>query len=265
MNTKRQFSRFAVISITWSLLACGGGEKKPAEGTEQKAEAPSGGQMAVVDLVNGATISGKVSFEGEKPKPVQIRMDAEAYCASAHKEPVYSDQLVVNENNALEYVFVYVKEGLGDKAYEPSKEPVVLDQKGCMYSPHVVGVQAGQPIKVVNSDPTTHNIHPVPTNNREWNKSMAPGVPPIEQTFAREEVMIPVKCNVHPWMKSYIGVLKHPFFAITGKDGTFVIKGLPPGDYTIEAWHEKLGTLTQKVSVAAKESKTVDFTMKAAS
>lgn len=265
MNVKRQTARLAVGSLLLTLLACGGGTKQPSEGTEQKAGAPSGGQAVVVDLVNGGTITGKVSYEGEKPKPAQIRMNAEAYCASAHKEPVYSDQLVVNESNGLEYVFVYVKEGLGDKVFEPSKDPVVLDQRGCMYSPHIVGVQVGQPIEVKNSDPTTHNIHPVPAVNREWNKSMAPGVPPIEQTFAREEIMIPVKCNVHPWMKSYIGVVKHPFFAITGKDGTFEIKGLPPGEYTIEAWHEKLGTLSQKVSVAAKESKTVDFTMKASS
>jgi hypothetical protein len=129
----------------------------------------------------------------------------------------------------------------------------------------MVGVQAGQTLKILNSDPTTHNIHPVPANNREWNTSMSPGGSPLERTFAREEVMIPVKCNVHPWMKSYIGVLKHPFFAVTGKDGTFEIKGLPPGEYTIEAWHEKLAPMTQKITVAAKDSKAVDFTLKAAS
>jgi plastocyanin len=265
MNTKIFLSRFAAVALPLTLLACGGSEKQPAGGVEQKAGTPAAGQVTVIDPATAATITGKISFEGEKPKPALIRMDAEAYCASTHKEPVYSDQLVVNEGNALQYVFVYVKEGLGDKVFEPSKDPVVLDQKGCMYSPHMVGVQAGQPIKVVNSDPTTHNIHPVPANNREWNKSMAPGGAPLEQTFAREEIMIPVKCNVHPWMKSYIGVQKHPFFAVTGKDGTYVIKGLPPGEYTIEAWHEKLGTLTQKVTVAAKESKSVDFTMKASS
>ena len=179
------------------------------------------------------------------------------------KNPVYAEEVVVNDNKTLEYVFVYVKDGLGDKVFETSAEPATIDQKGCQYHPHVIGVQTNQPIKILNSDPTTHNIHPVPANNREWNTSMSPGGQPLDRTFAREEVMIPVKCNVHPWMKSYIGVVKHPFFAVTGKDGSFTIKGLPPGEYTIEAWHEKLGTTTQKVTVGPQETKTVDFTLSA--
>jgi plastocyanin len=255
------------LSMVLFLLACGGSEG-PDESGEKKEEpaaqqtAPSG-PVTKIDPATAATITGKVSFDGEKPKAIQIRMDAEAACAALHKEPVYAEQVVLNDNNTLQYVFVYVKEGLGDKSFEVPKEPVVLDQKGCIYHPHMIGLQTGQELKVLNSDPTTHNIHPQPQNNREWNKSMSPGVSPLEQKFAREEVMIPVKCNVHPWMKSYIGVVKHPFFAITGKEGTFEIKGLPPGDYTIEAWHEKLGSTTQKVTVAAKETKTVDFTFKA--
>jgi plastocyanin len=260
MNAKKLCLSLSALSMMLFLYACGGGEQK--ETTEQKS-AETTGPVTKIDPATAATITGKVSFEGEKPKQPVIRMDAEAACAALHKEPVYAQQVVVNDNNTLEYVFVYVKEGLGDKTFEVSKDPVVLDQKGCLYHPHMIGVQTGQPLKILNSDPTTHNIHPVPQNNREWNKSMSPGVSPLEQTFAREEVMIPVKCNVHPWMKSYIGVLKHPFFAVTGKDGSFEIKGLPPGDYTIEAWHEKLGTSTQKVTVAAKETKTVDFSFKA--
>ncbi|MFN8008285.1 MAG: carboxypeptidase regulatory-like domain-containing protein [Terriglobia bacterium] len=254
-----------LLALAVSLLmlsACGGGEK-PAESTENK-PAESGapaGPVTKVDPATAATITGKVNFDGEAPKPRQIRMDAEASCAALHKEPVYAEEVVVNDNKTLEYVFVYVKEGLGDKVFETSSEPVTLDQKGCLYHPHVVGVQTNQPVKILNSDPTTHNIHPVPANNREWNTSMSPGGQPLDRTFAREEIMIPIKCNVHPWMKSYIGVVKHPFFAVTGKDGTFTIKGLPPGDYTIEAWHEKLGTTTQKVTVGPHETKTVDFTL----
>jgi len=254
----------ATSSITLLLVACGGGEQKPGETAESK-PAESAGPVTTVDPATAATITGKVSFEGEKPKGRQIRMDAEAACAALHKEPVFAEEVVVNDNKTLQYVFVYVKEGLGDKTFAPQTEQVVLDQKGCLYTPHMVAVQTGQTLKIHNSDPTTHNIHPVPANNREWNTSMSPGGQPLERTFAREEIMIPVKCNVHPWMKSYIGVLKHPFFAITGKDGTFEIKGLPPDDYTIEAWHEKLGTTTQKVTLAAKDSKTVDFTLKATS
>ncbi|MCI0419179.1 MAG: carboxypeptidase regulatory-like domain-containing protein [Acidobacteria bacterium] len=247
-------------SFTLLLIACGGGEK-PTETAESK-PAETAGPVTMVDPATAATITGKVSFEGEKPKPRQIRMDAEASCASLHKAPVYGEEVVVNDNKTLQYVFVYVKEGLGDKTFVKPTEPVVLDQKGCLYTPHMIGVQAGQTVKILNSDPTTHNIHPVPANNREWNTSMSPGGSPLERTFAREEVMIPVKCNVHPWMKSYIGVLKHPFFAVTGRDGTFEIKGLPPGEYTIEAWHEKLGATTQKVTLIAKDSKVVDFTLK---
>jgi plastocyanin len=256
----------AAVSLGLFLVACAGSEGPEDTGEkkeEPKAEEASSGPVTQIDPATAATITGKVLFDGEKPKSVQIRMDAEAACAALHKEPVYAEQIALNDNKTLEYVFVYVKEGLGDKKFEVSKEPVVLDQKGCIYHPHMIGVEVGQPIKVLNSDPTTHNIHPQPQNNREWNKSMSPGVSPLEQTFAREEIMIPVKCNVHPWMKSYIGVVKHPFFAVTGKDGTFEIKGLPPGEYTLEAWQEKLGTTTQKVTVGAKETKTVDFTFKA--
>jgi plastocyanin len=267
MKLRRLGLCLSVFSLTLFLFACGGGgEQRPAESTESKpAEGTPSGPVTTVDPATAATIAGKVSFEGEKPKPRQIRMDAEASCATLHKEPVYAEEVVVNDNSTLQYVFVYVKEGLGDKTFATSTEPAVLDQKGCIYHPHVFGVQAGQKVKILNSDPTTHNIHPLPANNREWNTSMSPGGAALERTFAREEVMIPVKCNVHPWMRSYIGVLKHPFFAVTGKDGAFEIKGLPPGEYTIEAWHEKLGATTQKVTLAAKDSKTVDFTLKATS
>jgi plastocyanin len=266
MKQQRLGLWLSFVFLTLSLVACGGGgEQKPADSAESKpAESTPAGPVTTVDPTTAATITGKVSFDGEKPKPRQIRMDAEAACAALHKEPVYGEEVVVNDG-ALQYVFVYVKEGLGGKTFAPRTEQVVLDQKGCVYTPHMIGVQVGQTVKILNSDPTTHNIHPVPANNREWNTSMSPGGAPLERTFAREEVMVPVKCNVHPWMKSYIGVLKHPFFAVTAKDGTFEIKGLPPGDYTIEAWHERLGATTQKVTLAAKDSKALDFTLKATS
>ena len=131
-----------------------------------------------------------------------------------------------------------------------------------MYKPHVIGVMAGQNIEIKNADPTNHNIHPLPQTNQEWNESQPPGSAAKMQTFARQEVMIPVKCNIHPWMRAYIGVVSSPFFAVTGDDGTFTIKGLPPGTYTIETWHEKYGTQDQQVTVGAKESKTVDFSFK---
>jgi plastocyanin len=169
----------------------------------------------------------------------------------------------VNDNGTLKYVFVWVKSGLPtDKQWAVPTNQVSLDQNGCMYKPHVIGLMTGQNFEIKNSDPTNHNIHPMPTVNPDWNESQSPGQPAMTKSFARQEVMIPVKCNVHPWMRSYIGVVGHPFFAVTGDDGTFTIKGLPPGTYVIQTWHEKYGPMEQTVTVGAKESKAVDFSYK---
>ena len=239
------------------LTSCGGGEKKE----EKKAEAPAAAPAAAVDDANAATVTGKVAFTGEKPKPRTLSMDATPACARAHPTPAKSEEVVVNDNGTLRYTFVWVKAGVPDRQWPAPSGSVQLDQQGCMYKPHMLGVRAGQDIEVVNSDPTNHNIHPMPKDNREWNESQPPkGDKKIKQ-FARQEVLIPVKCNVHPWMRSYIGVLKHPFFAVTGPDGVFTIKGLPPGTYTIAAWQEKFGTVEQTVTVGAKETKSVDFTL----
>jgi hypothetical protein len=179
-----------------------------------------------------------------------------------NKEAVYSEEVVVNDNGTLRDVYVYVKDGLGDRTFPVPSDPVVLDQRGCHYIPHVLALMTGQKLEVRNDDPTNHNIHPLPTQNREWNQSQPPGAAPLVQDFARPEVMIPIKCNVHPWMKAYVGVQRHPFAAVTGADGTFTIKGLPPGDYTIEVWQEKYGTQEMKVTVGPSETKTADFTYK---
>ena len=154
--------------------------------------------------------------------------------------------------------FVYVKEGVGDRTFDVPKDSVTIDQKGCQYHPHVLGVMTGQNIEIRNDDETTHNIHPTPKDNREWNESQPPKAAAMEKSFAREEIMLPVKCNQHPWMKMYVNVVKTPFFAVTGADGKYEIKGLPPGDYTLAFVQEKLGEQTQKVTLAAKDSKTVD-------
>jgi plastocyanin len=243
------------------LAGCSGGQQAPP--AESSAPATPAAAPTAVDPATAGEITGKVSFEGTKPTMPRIKMDAVPACTQANKEPVFSQEVEVNDNGTLRDVYVYVKEGLGDKTFAVPSEEITLDQKGCYYHPHVIALMAGQKLKITNSDPTNHNIHPQPTDNREWNQSMPPGASPIEQEFARPEVMIPVKCNVHPWMKAYIGVQKHPFAAVTGTDGTFTIKGLPPGDYTIEAWQEKYGTQTMKVTVGAKETKTADFTFKA--
>jgi hypothetical protein len=156
-------------------------------------------------------------------------------------------------------VFIYVKDGLPQGRFTVPSEPVVLDQKGCRYIPHVLGIRAGQPLKILNSDTANHNVHDLPRNNPEWNQSQMPTDPPIIKNFSQAEIMIPVQCNQHPWMRAYVSVLAHPYFAVSGADGTFQIKNLPPGEYTLVAVHEKFGEQTTKVKVAPKESAKADF------
>lgn len=212
------------------------------------------------DASPSASVSGVVKFDGVPPKPSRIDMAADPYCKSSSPTAMTED-VVAGANGSLENVVVFVADGLGDRTFQPAAQPAVLEQKGCLYRPHVIALQANQKLNVVNSDATTHNIHPSPANNRESNNIQPPGVP-LELSFAREEIAIPVKCNVHPWMKGYIAVFKHPFFAVTGKDGSFELKNLPPGTYTITAWHGKLGTQSQKVTVSAGQSQKLDFAFK---
>ena len=210
---------------------------------------------------NAAAVRGVVKFEGTAPRSVPINMAADPSCAKQHPTPVLGQDIVTDAKGGLQNVIVFVADGLSQQAFEPPSQAVVLDQKGCMYQPHVLAMQANQPMEVVNDDPTSHNIHPVPANNREWNKSEPPGSK-AEETFPREEIAIPVKCNIHPWMRGYVAVFKHPYFAVTGKDGSFDLSSLPPGTYTIKAWHEKLGTSMQKITVGANETKAIDFVFK---
>ncbi len=255
----RKFGVFllAVVSVgLWS--ACGGGAQteEAAGQTDAPVESAAGKK---VDPATAGSVSGKVAYAGEAPAGARLRMGADPVCDKAHSEPVYSQDLVVGDGGGLENAFVWVKAGLDGYTFDPPSGQVQLDQQGCVYVPHVLGVRTGQELQILNSDPTTHNINPTPQNNRDWNESQGPNAPPKVKTFARQEVMIPVKCNVHPWMKSYIGVVEHPYFAVTGSDGAYELKGLPPGQYTVEVWHEKLGPQEQQVTVAASGSATADF------
>jgi plastocyanin len=192
-------------------------------------------------------------------------MNADAACASKNPNAVAED--VVVKDGKIEYVFVYIKDGqltdgkkIGSLSFQPSSTPVVLDQDGCHYKPHVLGIQTNQKFQVKNSDPTAHNVNVQPKGNPAWNQSQPPNAPVIEKTFTRAETLIPVKCNQHPWMKAWIGVLKHPFYAVSKEDGSFEIAGVPPGKYTVTAWHEKYGEKTMDVTVGDKGSATADFT-----
>jgi hypothetical protein len=246
------------IALLGLLSGCGSRE------TETKTEAPAGAETAVWKPAgNEGSIAGKINFQGQAPKARAISMDADSVCASKHSKAVYPETVVANDNATLRNVFVYVKSGLEGKNFAVPDDAVVLDQDGCVYKPHVLGIQARQTLSVKTSDNTTHNIHPIPKVNREWNVSQPPNADPITQSFSRPEVSIPVKCNQHPWMRAYIHVVSHPYYAVTDDDGDFKIENLPPGDYEIETIHEEYGAQTQKVTVAANGSATADFSYKA--
>jgi len=210
---------------------------------------------------SAGSVAGTVKFAGVAPKGTRIDMSFDPNCVKAHATPATTQEIVVGAGGGLQNVIVYVSDGLNGKTFDPPPQPAVLEQKGCVYQPRVIALQANQKLDVKNDDATSHNIHPMPVNNREWNKTQPPGVP-IEESFAREEVAIPVKCNIHPWMRGYIAVFKHPYFAVTDKDGNFDLKNLPAGTYTITAWHEKLGTQTQKITVGTGETPKLNFVFK---
>jgi hypothetical protein len=210
------------------------------------------------------TITGKVTFKTSPPAERTIDMAADAACKTLHTEPVKTRHYVVGGDGTLENVFIYVKSGPGvdGKSFEPPKVKTTLDQKGCLYYPYVFGIMVNQELEVLNSDPTLHNVHALPTNNPEFNKGQPVQGMKFTHKFSKPEVDKPVqfKCDVHPWMFSYLFVMPHPFFDTTREGGTFKISGLPPGKYTLVAWHHKAGTQTAEVEVADGEDKSVDFT-----
>ncbi len=232
-------------------IACGESTPPPA--------APVG---PAVDPATAGAVTAVVRFEGAVPAPRMMRLDGDPKCVQENGAAERAaESLVVGENQALQNVFVYVKDGLGAFGFPVPTEPVVLDQDKCRYTPRVVGVRVGQPLSIRNSDPLLHNVRADPEINQPFNMSTPLEGMSFTRTFATKEIMVPFKCDVHAWMTAYVGVLDHPYFGTTGTDGQVVLGNLPPGTYTIEAWHETLGTKTQQVTIAAKESKDVTFTL----
>jgi plastocyanin len=247
--------------FTLAAAACGGSSPAPEpQGQTQPAPAAT---AAPVDAATAATIKGKVTFGGTAPANAAIKMNADPYCMTANKTPQTQETYMVGKGGEVGNVFVYISDGLGDRTFLAPAEPVVINQENCRYHPHVLGLMVGQPLQILNSDGTLHNIHAIPTKNAEFNTGQPIKGMKTDHMFTAAETMVPFKCDVHGWMNAYAGVLPHPYFAVTGEDGTFTIKNLPPGTYKLTAWHEKFGTQTADVTVAAKDEKENNFTFPA--
>lgn len=235
------------------LAACG-------SSNQPKSETVANLPLAHADPATAGTISGSVRFEGTPPAMPAIDMSSNPQCERQHKTPQKAETVIVNRNGTLRNVFVWIEDGLPKERWEPPAESAKLDQIGCVYEPHVLGVMQGQKVEILNSDPVNHNVHAESQINPPWNESEPPRAEHKIKEFDSAEVMFPMTCSVHPWMRSYVAVSPHPFFAVTGEDGTFILKGVPPGTYTIQAVHEKYGRKEGKVTVAPNGTATVDFT-----
>jgi len=262
----KQTKVWLVLAIALSLLALGSACSKSPETTTNGGAASTEGAGPYSGPTG--TIAGVISYEGTPAAPKKIDTTADAACGKANPNLTTDDTIVTD--GKLANTFVYIKEGtveggkkVGDYSWSTPPTATQLDQRGCHYSPHVLGVQTNQKINITNSDQTQHNIHWIPKTNPEWNQSQPNGAPAIEKSFARSEVIIPVKCNQHPWMKAYIGVLKTPFYSVSATNGTYEIKNVPPGKYTVVAWREGGGadgqTKTMEVTVTASGASKADF------
>jgi plastocyanin len=242
-------SILALLVLASLPAACGGGQEAPP---------PAAVVTNPVDPATAGSIRGSIMLAGTPPAAEPINMESDPYCQGQGAR--IPETITVGTSGALQNVFVYVKDGLGSRVFPVPTTAAVLDQKGCRYTPHVLGIQVGQPFEILSSDNTLHNVHAMPQTNREFNKAHQMAGIKHTHVFSAKEVMVPFKCDVHRWMNAYVGVLDHPFFAVTGADGAFELKGVPPGTYTIEAWHEKLGTRTEMVTIGEKQTGDVAFT-----
>jgi len=254
----------ATLLFSTAILLATGCKSKPAEATAPvttAATTPAAEPGFQVDPATAGSISGTVKYSGAKPKPQLIDMSSDPACVSAHKGKAYAETLVT-EHGGLGNAFVFIEKGLEGKHFNAPATSVTIDQSGCWFRPHVLGLMTGQTLDITNSDPVTHNIHPMAAVNHEWNHSQGPGDPPMHRKFEKPEIMIPVKCNIHGWMHAYIGVVDNPYFTTTKDDGTFTLPNLPPGTYTITVWHETLGKQSTTITVAPSAKATADLQFK---
>lgn len=245
------FRRSAGLVLLAATLACGGSTPT----------APPPAAAPVVDPATAAAVTVTVNFEGAAPAPVMMRLDGDKRCvAEVGSDQRADESVLLGTGTALQNVFVYVNDGLAGRAFPIPTEPVVLDQVQCRYTPRVLGVRVGQPLSIRNSDPLLHNVRSEGQINQPFNISTPVEGMKFDRTFATREVMVDIRCDVHAWMRAFVGVLEHPYFGTTGQDGRVALNNLPPGTYTIEAWHEQLGVKTQQITVGSKEMKDVSFT-----
>ncbi len=235
--------------------------------TPAPAPAPSATTKPVVatfkvDPATAGSVSGTILYKGKKPAAKLVDMSEDPACVQAHSGKAYDESLVVGSKGTLGNAFIYVKSGLEGKTFAIPTTPVTIDQGGCWFRPRVLGIQTNQTLQVTNSDPVTHNIHPMAQINREWNHSQGPGDAPLNRKFQKQEIMVKVKCNIHSWMHAYIGVVDSPYFAVSKDDGSFEIPNLPPGTYTLAVWQENLGTQQQQITIAPHTRTATDFTFK---
>lgn len=261
-------ARVMMVAGLVAAIGCGGGKPQDASATSkteapprQLAQAPE--DQATAQPAGSAAVTGRVTFSGTPPAAERVKMDADPQCALQHADAVHKPEVVVNANGTLKHVFVYVQQGLEGKAFAAPASAATLNQHGCMYEPHVFGVQVGQELSIVNSDATLHNVNCKATKSKPFNLAQPVKGMKTSKQFAAPEIMIKCVCNVHPWMAAYIGVVAHPYFAVTREEGTFSLAGLPAGTYTVAAWHEKYGEQTQQVTVADGGTASVTFEFKA--
>ena len=216
-------------------------------------------QPTPLDLSTVGTISGSIHFAGSMPEQSVLQLGGWSECAAQHEGTVYAGDVLVT-NGRLQNALVYIKDGLGERVFAVPEKPVANDQKGCVFLPRIMALQVDQQLRYRNSDPMAHNVHGLPHNSSHWNFSLGLKGTSRNVTVAAEEVGIEVKCDIHGWMRSYLGVFDHPYFALSGTDGSFLLRNVPPGEYTIEAWHERFGVRSQRISLPEKGEAVVEMT-----
>jgi plastocyanin len=266
LNPGDQLTKYILFLRTATLVllaisVTGCGNKQPASGNNESESAPAAHTSGKpVDPTTAGSVTGTILFTGVPPKMKAISMVTVPNCAKMHSMPAMTEDFVPGDNGTLQNVIVYLQGDFSAYSFPAASAPVRVDQEGCIYTPHVVAKMTGDPLEVTNKDAVTHNINAMSQLGQGWNESQMRGGDPIVRRFSKEEVPIIVKCNMHPWMRFYLAVVDHPYFQVTGKDGQFALRNVPPGTYTLTAWHEAFGAKKQTVIIQPKQEQKISFT-----